>query len=102
MTFPVRRIQSVRGAIRVELAGKEYVPAYGELGVVVGGQRMASPVGALGEFDFENLPAGDHGATVEFREGTCSFTLHVPASDKIFVDLGVVRCAAPILQKERT
>jgi outer membrane usher protein len=98
VTFPVRRTQSIRGKVLVETGRGELVPAFGQVTLSVTGHGVVSPLGGRGEFEFENLASGNYGALVEFKDGTCSFTIHVPPSDVQFIDLGVLRCSAPDLQ----
>jgi outer membrane usher protein len=90
--FDVRHMQSVTGALRVEAGGRATVPAFGEVVAIAGARRIASPVGAKGEFWLTDLPAGRHPAQVEFREGTCSFDLVVPEEAGRVVNLGMVSC----------
>jgi outer membrane usher protein len=97
VTFPVQRIQSIRGRVVVQARRGELVPAFGQLTLNVTGQDVVSPLGERGEFDYENLVPGNYIAVVEFKEGTCSFTLRVPPAKEQLIDLGVVRCAAPDL-----
>ncbi len=96
VTFPVRRVTGVTGRIVVDVAGREVVPAYGELTVTgPDGTARVSPVGTEGAFFLENLPAGRHPAVLEYRETVCRFTLSLPASPSALVDIGTVRCAVP-------
>jgi outer membrane usher protein len=90
--FDVRHMRSVTGALRVEAGGRATVPAFGELVTIAGARRIASPVGAKGEFWLTDLPAGRHPAQIEFREGTCSFDLVVPEDAGRIVNLGTVSC----------
>jgi len=90
--FPVQRLQRSEGRILLVIDGEERAPTYGELTVTMAGQQVASPVGASGQFYFENLPAGRHAAGVESRDGACRFTLEIPVVDAAVVDLGVIRC----------
>jgi outer membrane usher protein len=98
VTFPVRRIQSIRGSVTVEAALGERVPAFGQMTLRVTGHNVVSPLGGAGEFEFENVVPGNYKALVEFKDGTCSFIVHVPESNEQFIDLGVLRCSAPDLQ----
>ncbi|MGE5244148.1 MAG: fimbria/pilus outer membrane usher protein [Betaproteobacteria bacterium] len=90
--FDVRRIQRVTGTIVVVDGHGEQAPSYGELTVTLDGTSATSPVGGEGEFYFENLPAGSHRAVVEKEGRRCQFTLVVPVSDALVVDLGTLRC----------
>lgn len=93
--FPVRRVQRSEGRVLVVVDGVERAPTYGELRVDVDGERLASPIGASGQFYFENLPAGRHSAVVESQDGTCTFSLEVPVADGASANLGVIRCTVP-------
>jgi outer membrane usher protein len=91
--FPVRRIQRSEGRVIVVAAGGEQAAAYGTLTIAVEGETIVSPLGAAGEFYFENVPAGKHEAVVTHAQGTCTLTLEIPVVDSLLVSLGVVRCA---------
>jgi outer membrane usher protein len=90
--FPVQRVQRSEGRILVVIGGGERVPTYGELVVTAEGRRYASPVGAAGEFYFEDLPVGRHAASVDVGGRACAFTLDVPAADAMVARLGTIRC----------
>jgi outer membrane usher protein len=92
--FPVQRVQRSEGRVLLVVDGAERAPTYGEMSVTVDGRRLVSPVGANGEFYFENLAAGRHRAAIEHGDGTCAFTLDVPDVEGLVADLGVVRCVA--------
>ena len=97
VTFPVRKVQGVRGTVVLDAGGgREVIPAFGEMAVEAGGTRLESPIGAEGEFYLENVPSGSRPAVVTFRETTCHFTLEVPVSDRPSIDLGPLRCAIPV------
>ena len=92
ITFPVRRIRSVVGRLRVDTDGLVTAPAYGTLTISVGGRPVASPVGAKGEFYFENLTPGRHRASLRYDGGSCTFDLEVPALESAVNQLGLVTC----------
>jgi len=90
--FPVQRVQHSEGRILVVIGGVERVPTYGELAVTADGRRYSSPVGAAGEFYFEDLPVGRHEASVDAGGRACAFTLEVPAADAMVARLGTLTC----------
>jgi outer membrane usher protein len=92
--FPVRRIQRSEGRVIVVAAGGEQSTAYGALTLTVDGEAVVSPLGASGEFYFENVAAGRHEAVVTHAQGTCAMTLEIPVVEAPLVSLGVVRCIA--------
>jgi outer membrane usher protein len=87
--FPVRQIRSVTGSL-VIASGE--VPAYGELTVSAAGESFVSPLGRNGEFYLENVPAGSHPATIDYKLGACSFTLTIPPGKESVVKLGRISC----------
>ena len=90
--FEVEQVRQVVGRVVVIEAGVERASDYGRLTVNVNGTATESPIGSEGKFYFENLPAGRHTATVDDRNGRCSFQIEVPATAGAVIDLGLVRC----------
>jgi outer membrane usher protein len=94
--FPVESVRRVLGKVRVAGDSGDRIPEFGEITVAAEGVPLASsPIGVDGDFYFENLPAGRHTATVRDGKGECSFSLAVPDSTELVINLGVVRCALP-------
>jgi outer membrane usher protein len=91
--FPVRRTQRITGSIRVLTPQGEQRPSYGTLTVNAGGETFTSPLGADGEFYFENVKPGRHTAVVAQGDATCSLTIDFPAVDDPTVTLGVLQCS---------
>jgi outer membrane usher protein len=91
--FPVRRIQRVTGTVVLTGNAGDQKPSYGELTIVAAGERIVSPLGAAGEFYFENLPEGRHEATVKSEDRSCMFMLNVPHSEEAALALGTLKCA---------
>ncbi|MBC7793378.1 MAG: fimbrial biogenesis outer membrane usher protein, partial [Clostridia bacterium] len=88
--FEVKQTRFVRGALAVGRAA----PAYGEITVHVGRHNeMASPLGAQGEFELQDLPAGWYFADVAWQGGRCSAIIEMPESHAMVVELGTLACA---------
>ena len=87
--FPVKQIRTLTGTL---IVNADVIPAYGELTVKVGDTTMTSPLGKGGEFYFENIPAGSYPATIEYKLGSCSFTLQIPSGNEPVVKLGRIGC----------
>ncbi|MEA2329264.1 MAG: outer rane usher protein [Thermoanaerobaculia bacterium] len=87
--FPVRQIRTVTGSVVI---GNDKVPAYGQITVGNEGASYVSPLGRGGEFYLENVPAGSYPATIEYKEGICTFTLQIPAGTSSVVKLGRLSC----------
>jgi outer membrane usher protein len=92
ITFPVRPIRGVTGKLLVEVKGKTVVPAYGTFTMIAQGKTFSSPVGNDGLFYMDSPPPGRHHAKVDFKLGTCSFMIDIPAGKQTFVKLGTVHC----------
>jgi outer membrane usher protein len=93
VTFPALKMRSVRGSVGFDVAGETVAPVYGELTLMVDHTRYSSPLGATGEFEIENLPAGSYTASVVSQSRTCTLTIDVPVADRPIVDVGMLRCA---------
>jgi outer membrane usher protein len=92
--FDVQRVQRVLGKILVAGEGGDHPHMYGELTVTSrNGRSYGSPVGSDGAFYFENLPQGTYTAVVENRGSQCSFTVDIPESRDVVINLGTLRCA---------
>lgn len=95
--FPVRRVQRIVGRIEIARDGATAQPAaYGTLTVTVAGEPVVSPLGATGEFYFDNVGAGQYEAVVTHARGGCTVTLEVPAVDAPQIDLGTKSCAGSV------
>ena len=85
-SFEGRAFFMVDGAARpAEMAGFE---------ISLHGRVVQSVVGKDGQFYFENLPAGTYPARLFLDGQECRFTIHIPRSDAMTVDLGDIRCEA--------
>ena len=92
VTFPVTRVQSINGSVRLAVGGQVVVPAFGTLTIVVEGKGASSPVGADGEFYFQNIAAGRHHAVVQHAGMSCEFDLVIPASSSRVTTLAPQTC----------
>ncbi|MBD2665452.1 fimbrial biogenesis outer membrane usher protein [Richelia sinica FACHB-800] len=94
--FSVQRIQSFIGTIAIESSGKTEIPAYGQLTVNVNDKPIISPIGSEGNFYLEdNIAPGSYTAKVEYAQGTCDFTVNIPQSEQLLVNLGRLKCIFP-------
>ena len=92
VSFPVRKVQSVTGTIRIVRNGALFVPSFGDLEVTADDRKFESPIGAEGEFYLENAPAGTFPATVTFEGAPCKFEMTISTSEAPFVRLDELRC----------
>jgi len=90
--FPVRRVQRIVGSIAVVVDGADRSAAYGTLTATVAGEPVVSPLGAAGEFYFENIGPGRYPAVVTHAQGRCTLTIDVPVVAGPLVELGPLQC----------
>jgi outer membrane usher protein len=95
VTFPVTRVQITVGTVRLDARGRMTVPAYGELTITAGDERLTSPIGANGEFYFENVAPGRHRAVLEYAGTSCTFEVEIPAAASPVNQIGSVTCVVP-------
>jgi hypothetical protein len=48
-----------------------------------------------GRSQFDTLAAGDYSAQVRFEQEVCTFSLTIPESEELFVELGTLTCVLP-------
>ena len=87
--FPVRQIRTVTGSV---IIAPDVVPAYGQLTVNGGKEPFVSPLGRNGEFYLENIPSGTYPATIDYKLGSCAFSLQIPSGNDSVVKLGRLTC----------
>jgi outer membrane usher protein len=92
VTFAQERMQAVTGSIDWVLAGASFVPAYGLFTIKIGDRIVESPIGAQGEFFFEQVPAGQHTGTVRYRSNECTFVVTVPERTGSMMNIGKLTC----------
>jgi outer membrane usher protein len=92
VSFPINRVQSISGKVRLDDHGMAVTPAYGQLSVHGKASQSESPIGKLGEFYLENLGAGRYWATVDYKDKVCEFNVDIPNSDESEINLGTIVC----------
>jgi len=86
--FEVRRMQAVTGAL--VQGGQPLVTT--EFSIELAGTPMRSMSGVKGEIYLEGLPPGQYRGRTSSASGSCEFTIAVPASEEVIVDVGNVAC----------
>jgi hypothetical protein len=77
----------------VVLDGKQrLVPASGQI-TLDSKPQQSSPIGDDGDFYFEDVRVGTTKATVEYKNGTCSFDMIVPEFKEPLRRLGTIECS---------
>ena len=92
VVFPATEIRNVVGTVVIATADGEVIPAYGEMRISGQGEAHASPIAALGEFYFENVPSGEYEAEIVHERGRCTFRLTIPSTSGEVIELGRVVC----------
>jgi outer membrane usher protein len=89
LDFRAHAVTAVAG--RLVAAGRAFADAQGD--VRVAGEAHEILTSRDGSFYVEQVPPGRYEGTATRPDGTCRFTLEVPASNEVVTDLGEVRCA---------
>lgn len=92
ITFDSTKLQAFTGQIYIDVNGKRQPAEYWGLRYESGGQKVESVVGKSGEFYIENLAPGSHLAEIYSGSKICRFTLNIPESQEVYVNLGELSC----------
>jgi outer membrane usher protein len=92
VSFPVQKIRTIVGRLRVEHGDEVVIPEFGQLTIRRGSVEANSPLGRDGTFYLENIDAGSYDAAIITKRGICRFTFPVPESEEQMVSLGVLTC----------
>jgi outer membrane usher protein len=90
--FPVRRLQSYTGKVRLMIIGEPFAPALGIVDVNAPGGTINLPLGHEGEFYAENISPGRYPAELRIGVVSCKFDLVIPTTETALTDLGVLSC----------
>lgn len=100
VTFPVRQVFAIAGAVIVEEDGKEVVPAYGQLVVGLADHQVVSPFDEAGNFYLENISPGTYQAEAQYATGACAFRLAVQPGRTALTNVGTLRCTVSRKESE--
>ena len=94
--FTATRIQAITGKLKVLFDGERYaVPAeYIEINLELNGKVTSLATGRGGEFYAENLSPGNYRVSLKYKNHGCEFSLAVPVSTELLVDLKEQVCNA--------
>ena len=90
--FTVDRFQGFSGNVFLSDNGKQSSADFADLILKKDGQVFETVVGRKGEFYFENLKPGVYEADLKLTGRLCQFTIDVPASNEMMVELGKYVC----------
>jgi outer membrane usher protein len=88
LTFDASVIRALTG--RIVVRGE--APAFGTLSLEAGGKTFESPLNAIGEFYFEDLPPGEYEGNVTWNDRSCAATIRMPGGVETLNDQGPVSC----------
>ncbi len=86
--FDALKTQAFTGMLKVKAKGEVKPVEYTEVRMSAAGKEVAFPTGRDGEFYFENAPAGSHPAEMNYLEKTYRFSVKIPKSEDMIVNLG--------------
>jgi outer membrane usher protein FimD/PapC len=93
LDFGAKRIQAVAGTLKIWLDGQASPVRYGEISLLIDGERVELPVGQDGEFFIENLAPATYTLSYVGEAGSCSVSLEAPPSDEPITEIGDLTCA---------
>ncbi len=93
--FDVKKVQGISGSLFYRDNGEEFPVESAVIHIKTGREAVRGLVGTEGEFYVENVIPGNHPAQVRIGEKRCLFTIHIPDSDEMFLDLGKNTCEVP-------
>jgi outer membrane usher protein len=90
--FPVRKMRSYAGSMRLMIVGQPFVPSLGEVQVRAGDKPLTLSLGRSGEFYVEDLSPGIYPARLLIGRIQCDFRLVLPSTDAALTQLGAIAC----------
>ena len=90
--FPVRKLRSFTGTLRLMIIGEPFVPSLGQVELRVGDKPLTLSLGRNGEFYVEDLMPGLYPARLLIGKIQCDFRLILPSNDAALTELGVIPC----------
>ena len=92
--FNVSKLQGIVGTVIMVIDGKKIPAEFAELHINTEDGIMEGLVGTEGEFYLENIPSGKHMAELVYRGKKCEFSIIIPESEEMLIDLGEISCKA--------
>ncbi len=92
--FNVSKIQGIVGTVIMVIDGKKIPAEFASLHIRTEDGIMEGLVGTEGEFYLENIPSGKHMAELVYRGKKCEFSIIIPESEEMLIDLGEISCIA--------
>ncbi len=90
--LPVLTTKPIYGKLLVVDGSERHVAEYWRLHVKDDGREREYLVGKRGEFYIDDLPSGRFPAKAVFDDRVCHFSLDVPSSEDVTVNMGEVIC----------
>lgn len=92
VAFDVRKVQAVTGTVFTTEEERKVPVDSAVMLIQTGDRTMEGLIGRDGEFYVENISPGKYPAKIYYRGEACTFDIEVPASEKMFIDVGEVTC----------
>jgi outer membrane usher protein FimD/PapC len=90
--FEAKKFQAVTGFLKAGTGGGVVSVEYSEGKLQRDGKETPFMTGRGGEFYLEFTPPGTYEGSVGYGGGTCNFSLTIPESDEMMIDLGERSC----------
>jgi len=90
--FNISKVQGITGILYAQENGEEVPVEFATVSIYVNDNMIEGLVGLDGEFYFENIPSGEHTATVHYKEKKWACDLSIPDTDESIIDAGNIIC----------
>ncbi|RJQ47399.1 MAG: fimbrial biogenesis outer membrane usher protein [Nitrospiraceae bacterium] len=92
LAFSLNKMQALTGTLSIMRNRERAKPEFGRLFIQANYKILEGLVGRSGEFYIENIPPGTHQAWVMYQGSECRFSMTIPDSDEILLDMGDIAC----------
>ncbi len=90
--FNLQKFQAVTGKIKIKSEEKILPVEFYEINTTVDRKEVVFQTFQDGEFYLEEIPGGSYPASFDYDGTPCSFTLKVPESEDLLIDIGDLIC----------
>ncbi len=90
--FNVSKIQGIVGTVIIMVDGNRIPAEFAAMHIRTEDNIVEGLVGTEGEFYLENIPSGKYMAELVYRDKKCKFSIIIPESEEMLIDLGEISC----------
>ncbi len=94
VSFDITKIQAVTGSVAMLVNGETVPVSYARLSLQGKDTTIEGIIGSDGAFYLENIPAGTYPVNILLNGNVCTFSMVVPDSAEMIIDLGTNVCGS--------